>query len=196
MIIGMTGGSGAGKSFISGIFAENGFVVVDADAIAKEIMNGDVQLAESIRQIFGEEYVTPEGKVDRRSLGKLVFADREKLEILNGLTHPKILAEIEKQAALSENVVIDIPLLKGSSIEELCDLKVAVLCPREIRIKRIMQRDGIDEQTALNRLKSQLSDEEFVESTDVQIINNGKEDELKKQINEIIKRYVSDCSCE
>lgn len=196
MIIGMTGGSGAGKSFISGIFAENGFVVVDADAIAKEIMNGDVQLAESIRQIFGEEYVTPEGKVDRRSLGKLVFADREKLEILNGLTHPKILAEIEKQAALSENVVIDIPLLKGSSVEKLCDLKVAVLCPREIRIKRIMQRDGIDEQTALNRLKSQLSDEEFVESTDVQIINNGKEDELKKQINEIIKRYVSDCSCE
>jgi len=195
MIIGITGGSGAGKSFVAGFFEEKGFKKVDADAIAKNIMNEDKDLAESIRLTFGEEYVTSDGKVDRRALGRLVFADEKKREILNSMTHPKILEEIEKQAYSSDNVIIDIPLLKGSSVEKICDLKIAVLCPREIRIRRIVERDNIDKQTAINRINSQLTDEEFIESTDVQIANNGNREELIKQIENIMMRYVSDSSC-
>ncbi len=189
MIIGITGGSGAGKSLVSGIFAEKGFRIVDADAIAKSIMNTDIALAEKIKKIFGERFVDAQGRVDRRALGKLVFSDNKKRLELNRLTHPSIIEEIKREALSGGNVVIDIPLLKNSTVEEICDLKIAVISDREKRIERIMNRDGIEREVAENRIDSQPGDNEYIEITDVQVINNGNRDELVFQVNEIIKRY-------
>ena len=189
MIIGITGGSGAGKSLVSGIFAEKGFRIVDADAIAKSIMNTDIALAEKIKKNFGERFVDAQGRVDRRALGKLVFSDNKKRLELNRLTHPSIIEEIKREALLGGNVVIDIPLLKNSTVEEICDLKIAVISDREKRIERIMNRDGIEREVAENRIDSQPGDNEYIEITDVQVINNGNRDELVFQVNEIIKRY-------
>lgn len=196
MIIGITGGSGAGKSYIAAVFAENGFKIIDADAIAKDIMKNSRELKENIKKHFGDRFVLPDGLVDRRSLGQVVFADSEKRKLLNSLTHPEILAEISRQAKLYKNAVLDVPLLIGSGIESLCDVTVAVLAEKKYRIERIVKRDGITEETALNRINSQLSDEEYIKGTDLHIYNNGNEDEIRKQIIDIIKRYKeSDCTC-
>lgn len=191
MIIGITGGSGAGKSMVSKIFAEKGFSVVDADAIAKDIMNSDKILIRKIRDIFGNEFVDEEGRVDRKALGRLVFGDNKKRLLLNSITHPAIIERIKSEAFSGGNVIIDIPLLKGSGIEEICDLKIAVLADREIRIERIVKRDGIERETAEKRIASQLTDEEYIEITDVSIINNENCDELISQVNDIIKRYCN-----
>lgn len=199
MIIGITGGSGAGKSFISEIFAEKGFKIVDADAIAKNIMDTDGELVENIGKVFGKEFITVEGKVDRRALGRLVFADAKKRETLNAMTHPKIIEQIKQNALEGGNVVIDIPLLKNSSIEEICDVKIAVLCDRKTRIARIMTRDKIDRKTAENRINSQISDDEYIKFTDEQIVNNGSKVDVVCQINDIITRLkrgtAIDSSC-
>ncbi len=189
MIIAITGGSGSGKSFVSGIFAEKGFRIVDADAIAKEIMNTDKHLIEKIKITFGEEFVDSNGAVDRRALGRLVFADSEKRMLLNSITHPAIITEIKKQALSGGNTVIDIPLLKDSGVEEICDLKIAVVSDRELRLQRIMIRDGIDRETAENRISSQLTDEEYIGITDEAVVNDGNRERVICQINEILKRY-------
>ena len=186
MIIGITGGSGAGKSVVSEIFAEKGFRLVDADAIARDIMNSDKKLADKIREVFGKEYVDAGGRVDRRALGRLVFGDAEKRLMLNAITHPAIIEKIKKEAFSGGNVVIDIPLLKDSGVEEICDLKIAVLAEREMRIGRIVERDGIERETAENRIASQLTDEEYIEITDISLINNGNRDELVSRVNDII----------
>lgn len=194
MIIGITGGSGSGKSNVSDIFAENGYTVVDADKIAKDIMHSDEALKKNIEKLFGKQYLNAEGEVDRKALGKLVFADGEKRKLLNSVTHPAILQEIEKQVKCGgEKVVMDVPLLIGTDIAKLCDIIIAVLANKDIRIKRITERDGIDEETALNRIESQLSDEEFIAGSDCRIYNNGSKEDLRLAVKGFIdglERYI------
>ncbi|MDP4118024.1 MAG: dephospho-CoA kinase [Bacillota bacterium] len=191
MVIGITGGSGSGKSFVSRLFAENGFVIVDADKIAKDIMKSDESLKKDIKKFFGEEFVDKNGNVDRRALGEAVFADGDKLKLLNSLTHPRICKEIEKQIEEGgRRVIFDVPLLIGSDLTNLCDLVISVMADKDLRIKRIMQRDKVNLETAVNRVLSQLSDEEYIKGSDEQIYNNGNEDEVIKRVNELIKRYV------
>ena len=188
MIVGITGGSGSGKSKVSSLFAENGYTVVDADIIAKNIMKSDKKLKDKIKTVFGEEYVDLNGEVDRKALGKLVFADKEKRELLNSVTHPSIYEEIVRQVKSGgEKVALDVPLLIGSPLIKLCDITVAVLADTEKRIARITERDGIDKITAENRIKSQLSDDEYIKGTDCLIYNNGTAEELSVSVKNLIR---------
>lgn len=189
MVIGITGGSGSGKSVISGIFSEYGFVVIDADKIAKQIMAEDENLKKEISDAFGSEFILENGSVDRKKLGKYIFANPEKIETLNRLTHPKIIEKIIQESKLSgEKAVIDVPLLFDSPLEKVCDVIIGVIADNEIRVKRIAKRDGIDDITAKNRIAAQLSNGEIAKRSDYVIKNNGKIDDLREEVKLIIER--------
>lgn len=188
MIVGITGGSGSGKSKVSALFAENGYTLVDADKIAKDIMKNDEKLKKNIKELFGKKYILPNGEVDRKALGQLVFTDKSKRELLNSVTHPAIYEEIVRQVKNGgEKVVLDVPLLIGSPLYELCDITVAVLADKAKRISRITERDGLDEKAAENRINSQMSDEEYINGTDCRIYNNGSAEELKISVIDFIR---------
>ena len=193
MIIGITGGSGTGKSYVASIFSELGFNVIDADAVAKEVMLYDEGLKSKIREYFGEEYFSEDGLVLRRKLGERVFKNKKELKLLSSWTHPEINKRIIKSAEdfklKKKNAVLDVPLLIGSPIMDVCDITVSVLADDNIRVKRIMKRDNIDEMTAVNRIKSQLTNEEYANNTDFVIYNNGEN--IKNQVLEILNKY--DC---
>ncbi len=190
MVIGITGGSGAGKSFVSGVFKKEGFIVVDADKIAREIMTQSSTLKTEIEKYFGKEYIAEDGQVDRRKLGAKVFAEKESRILLESLTHPKIYEEMNRQIKEGgDRVVLDVPLLIGGPVTELCDIIVSVIADREKRLQRIMMRDGISRQVAEDRINSQLTDEQYIEGSHEQIYNNGNADVLEKQVYDIIKRY-------
>ncbi|MBQ3053529.1 MAG: dephospho-CoA kinase [Clostridia bacterium] len=190
MIFGITGGTGSGKSFVTGIFEELGFTVIDADRIAKDIMAKDKILINEIAETFGGEYIDENGQVNRKALGTLVFSNREKREVLNNLTHPKIYQEIIRQAKSGgDKVVMDIPLLLGSPLEKLCDVIIATICKKNLRIERIMERDNIDIETAVNRINAQLTDEQYIQGSHFQIYTDGSSECVKKQIEDIVKRY-------
>ena len=193
MIIGITGGSGTGKSYVAEIFAEYGFHIIDADAVAKEVMLYDEGLKSRIKEYFGEEYFDEEGFVLRRKLGERVFKNKNELELLSSWTHPEInkiiiekANELKKQ---NKNAILDIPLLIGSPIMEVCDITISVMADDNLRIKRITNRDNIDDITARNRIKSQLTNEEYAKHTDFAIYNNGEN--IKNQVLEILNKY--DC---
>lgn len=174
MVIGVTGGSGSGKSYIAKKFIPYGFEIIDADRIAKEIMMTDNELKSKIIKIFGISLLV-DGQIDRKALGKIVFADSKKLERLNSLTHPAIISKIKKEVKLYDKCVIDAPLLFEAGLHRICDYTVAVFADDEVRIKRIIDRDNIDAETAINRIASQMSNMEYIDKTDYCVKNNGNE---------------------
>ncbi len=186
MVIGITGGSGSGKSYIAQKFVAYNFNIVDADKIAKDIMKTDSSLKEKIAETFGSSLIV-DGEVDRKALGKIVFADENKLKTLNKLTHPAILNEIKKQIREHDKVILDAPLLLEAGLDKYCDYTVSVIADTDVRIQRMMDRDGIDYDTAMNRIKRQLSDDEYLDNTDYCILNNGK-----TYVNAMVKTIVED----
>ena len=180
-VIWLMGGSGSGKTAASRIFADLGFNIIDADKISREILEKGKAAYLEVCEAFGTDYLTADGKIDRRKLGKDVFSDKDKLEVLNKITHKYIRQEINRQIEESKNsVLIDAALLPYSFCE--CDKVVYVTAPDEIRAERIIHRDGIAEQTALDRIASQPTDAEYSEASDVRFVNTGSLSELKEKI--------------
>jgi dephospho-CoA kinase len=187
MIVGITGGIGAGKSYVSAIFAERGFTVIDADEVCRGIYHGEC-LGE-VLDTFGEGVLTEDGNLDRKALGAIVFNDRAELDTLNGIAHRYIDAEIKAmiKSAETPNVLIDAPQLFEAGVDKECDAVIYVYAPKEERIARVMARDGLSRSDVENRMKMQ-HDDEFFRSRCAFIINNGDGEDVAKQVNEIIKR--------
>ncbi len=175
-IIGITGGSGAGKSHISEKLRELGFFVVDADAVAHESINGKACMEELARE-FGSG-VVKDGRIDRKKLGKAVFGSPEKLKRLNCITHKYILSDIEDKirAQKDKTVFVDGAVLIESGME--CDITIGVVADKNIRVNRIMQRDGITEEEAKRRISAQQKDSFYYENCDFVITNNGGEPDI------------------
>ena len=175
-IIGITGGSGAGKSHISEALRKRGFFVVDADAVAHESINNKDCLAE-LEKEFGKG-VLKDGEIDRKMLGKAVFGNREKLARLNKITHKYILSDISDKINESgaETAFVDGAVLIESGMK--CDAMIGVVADRDIRKARIMKRDGITGEEAEKRLSSQQKDSFYYENCDLVIINNGGETDI------------------
>ena len=181
MIIGITGGSGSGKSTVSALFREHGWFVIDADEVAHAVMGkGSACLAE-VCEAFGQDVLQKDGELDRKKLGAIVFADSKKRKRLNKITLHYIVQAIKEQLCGKKNAVIDAPLLFESGLNLLCDETIFVSCPKQIRIKRIMERDGIGEAYAKARISSQKSDEELRALCDREVINDGQTN-LEKQL--------------
>lgn len=162
MVIGLTGPTGAGKSTVAAAWEKAGCAVVDADKIAREAVLRPACVAE-LKAEFGGDIADEKGNLDRRLLAKRAFASPQKTERLNAITHPVITEEVIKRISLLQQsgakaIILDAPLLFESGADRLCNTSVAVTAPVEIRRNRIMARDSIPAELAMQRIGAQQED--------------------------------------
>ena len=178
LVIGLTGPSGAGKGEVSRLFAAHGVPVIDADKVYHNLLIPPSACLYELVYHFGPQILSPDKTLNRRALGEIVFSDDALLAKLNEITHRYVMAEIRKkmnELRLDEvrAAVLDAPQLFEAGANKDCNIIVSVLADREVRIERILQRDGIDRATALRRIDAQKSDEFFRKHSDYVIENNG-----------------------
>ena len=182
-VVGITGGSGCGKSYVSAELAKRGASVIDCDKIAREVMEpGEPCLSEAV-EFFGKE-ILENGHLNRKKLAEIVFSDAEKLAVLNRISHKYILQSIYERIEQSdaEIVVVDGAVLIESGVR--CDMMIGVLADREIREKRITERDNLTEEEAKHRISAQKPDKFYLENCDFIVYNNIgiNTDELMERI--------------
>ena len=175
-VIGITGPTGAGKTTLLQEVERLGGGVIDCDAVYHELLKRDITLQDRLEQAFGP-LRDEAGAIDRKKLGAVVFRDPEKLEILNAIAWEAVVARTralveEYRAQGSALVAIDAIALLESPLRELCQLTVAVLAPIEVRVRRIMAREGISQDYAWARVKAQKPDRYFVENCDHVLVND------------------------
>ena len=179
--LGLTGQSGAGKSYICKKLKERGFNIIDCDEVVKNIYDTDEALVKSLCAQFGD--IMTDGKVDRKKLGNIVFNDKSKLERLNELVHPAV---IDRCVSLSTLLsVLDAPQLFEAGAQDKCFKTIAVLADEKTRLKRIIKRDNISEKAAKSRLSSQFSEDYFKANCDFVIYNNDGND-IDREIDDIL----------
>lgn len=188
----LTGGIATGKSSVAEMFKQDGFVVIDADRVAHNML--DIH-QDKIAELFGTEYVK-DGAVDRKALGSLIFSNQKEKLCLEGLLHPLIFEEIEKQASeqdrLQKPYLIDIPLFfesKRYSIEN----SIVVYTPRNKQLERLMERDGSTKEEAEKRIDSQLDIEEKKQLA-TYIIDNSEDLKHLQQEYDRVKKEILDSS--
>ena len=193
-IIGLTGGSGAGKSTVCNEFMKYNAAVLDADKSYFELCESCTPMLNKLQSVFIDAFNT-DGTLNRKKLGEIVFNDKEKLDTLNAITHPYILQTatdffINADKSGIDLCVYDAPLLFEAGADALCDINIAVLADKDIRIKRIMSRDGISREYASKRIASQHSDEWYREHCDFCIVNNGNIEALHQQVSSIVQTII------
>lgn len=173
--VGITGGIGSGKTALTDWLSTQSIVIVDADLAARVVVEpGQPALAEIAAQ-FGQEYLLPDGQLDRAALRKLVFADDAKRQTLESITHPRIRDELTRQmaAAQSPYVVLSSPLLLESGQSEMVDLSVVVDVPEAMQIERTMARDQNDRALVEQIMAAQLDRATRISRADIVIDNSG-----------------------
>ncbi len=192
IVLGLTGGSGCGKSVAADYLKSRGAFVIDADKIARKIMNPGEAAYRQVVACF-KDITLPGGAIDRKKLGALVFSDEKELKKLNTITHSVIIREIETALAETDEpfVVIDAPLLFECGLERLCTASLSILASTKDRIRRIAARDGISEEIAVNRIHSQNNDQYYRSRSEFVIENNGSFTELYNSIDLILKELLS-----
>lgn len=191
MIIGLCGGSGSGKGEACSAFLELGIPSIDTDRVYHELTSAMSDCLIEIKDAFGESVIS-NGALDRRELSRIVFAEgaEDKRILLNTIAHKHILSATRDIAAELfkkgyAHVIIDAPLLFESGFDKECDLIIGVIADREIRISRIMRRDGIDYDSALRRINAQLSDSELKKKCNYIIENNRDIAALRLTVSKI-----------
>lgn len=197
-VIGLTGGTGSGKSTVSAYLREKGFCIIDADEISRELTAKGGEALGPIRERFGTEVFFEDGSLDRKKLGSIVFNDNQKLKILEEITTDiiirKTLETVErlKSEGRQNVVVLDAPLLFECGMKDCTDENWLVTCEREKRIQRLMSRDGLERQSILDRMANQLSDEEKLLLADYVIDNSTNLTDLYSQIDRLIERVKNE----
>lgn len=188
MLIGITGSSGSGKSTVSEEFVKCGIPVIDADLVSREVVAPGKPALLKIAEVFGSEYISSEGTLCRKELGRLVFSDREALARLNTLLMPYIDAEMRRKIAECDATIValDAPLLIEYGMDKQCDFVIAVVAEEEKRNQRLQKRDFLSEQEIGNRILSQNKDKFYLEKADYIVYNNSTRENLVRQIRKII----------
>ena len=175
MILGITGGTGCGKTTLLENIEKLGGLILDCDSIYHDLLKTDKQMLCAIEQRFPG--TVENGQLQRKKLGAIVFGDSQALQDLNAITHgavkKEVLRRLESQPKLA---AIDAIALFEGGLAELCDVTVAVTAPEETRIRRLMQRDGISEEYARNRIAAQHSEGWFRERCDYILVNDKEKD--------------------
>lgn len=187
--IGLTGGVGSGKSTVARMLAERGAVLVDADEIARAIVEPGQPAFEDIRQAFGEKMIREDGSLDRRALASVVFADTIQRTKLDGITLPRIArtaAERMEAAGPGNAAIYDVPLLTEGGMADLFDAVLVVTAPTELRLERLEAR-GMSRADALARMENQASDEQRLAIADLVIVNDGGLAELDARVREVAR---------
>ncbi len=191
-VIGITGGSGCGKSLVSSFFAEQGTLVIDADKIAREVVEpGQPALAE-LTEAFGSGILLSDGTLNRKRLGDIVFSNSGKLHILNCITHKYIKKEIENRVECAGQAltVIDAPLLFETGLDRLCDVTIAVLSAWETRVRRIMERDALTKEQAEKRIAAQPEDAFYSARADYVLSNLGDTEQVRLESLALLNKIL------
>jgi dephospho-CoA kinase len=191
MNIGLTGGIATGKSTASSLLVQKGALLIDADAIAREVMLPGQPVLAAVTNFFGQAILQEDGTLDRKKLGNIVFNDKEALKVLNSISHPEIrkqmkerMNELEKQNP-NTLIVIDIPLLIESGLQSMFEQVLLVYVPRDIQKQRLMLRDSLSSEQAEARLLTQMDIEEKKFLADVVIDNSHSLEQTEQQLNEL-----------
>ncbi|WP_188194999.1 dephospho-CoA kinase [Nonomuraea sp. SYSU D8015] len=186
--IGLTGGIGSGKSEVSKRLAARGAVVIDADKIAREVVEPGTAGLARVVAAFGDEVLHPDGSLNREKLGSLVFADSEKLGSLNAIVHPLVgerVAQLQAEAADDAIVVYDVPLLAENKLAPMYDVVIVVDAADEVRIRRLAAHRGMAEADAKARIAAQASREDRLAVADIVIPNEGSLEELDARVSDV-----------
>ncbi|MFE7464420.1 dephospho-CoA kinase [Streptomyces sp. NPDC057499] len=186
--VGLTGGIGAGKSEVSRLLVGYGAVLVDADRIAREVVEPGTPGLAAVVAEFGEDVLADDGTLDRPKLGSIVFADADRLAALNALVHPLVgarSAELERAAGPDAIVVHDVPLLTENGLAPLYDLVVVVDARPETQLDRLVRLRGMTEPEARARMAAQATREQRRAVADLIIDNDGSTAELESQVREV-----------
>ena len=189
-VIGITGGIASGKSFVSSVIKKTGYPVIDADLISKELSQKGGAVYHAIIKTFGESYLDNNKEIDRQKLGSLIFNDKQAKGLLNSISHPLIVEEMERQiaSAKSDLVFVDVPLLYESGLESMFDKIICVYLPRRIQIERLMNRDNISYEYAVKKIESQSSLEQKKMKADFVINSSNSFDYVESNVIELIKK--------
>lgn len=184
-ILGVTGGIATGKSTVVDVFLKAGVPIVDGDLIAREIVEPGQPALKALVAAFGEEILT-EDRLNRKKLGEIVFNDPAKRQLLDrlldGYLRGAITDQIKEAAKTAPLVVADIPLLYEADYQQYMDQVAVVYIPKELQLTRLMQRDHLTKEAALQRMKSQLSIEEKRQKADFLFDNQGTREETRQQV--------------
>ncbi|MCZ0754878.1 dephospho-CoA kinase [Anoxybacillus sp. J5B_2022] len=194
LTIGLTGGISSGKSTVAHMLKELNIPVIDADIIAREVVNVGEEAYVRIVETFGNDILEANGEIDRAKLGAIVFHDEEKRKQLNAIVHPavrkKMLAEREAYIRRGEPVVVlDIPLLFESKLTHFVDKIIVVYVDEATQLERLMKRNGFSQEEALARIRSQMPLSEKKAHADAVIDNNGTVDKTREQLLYILNKW-------
>lgn len=197
--IGLTGGISSGKSSVSRLFKQHNIALIDADQIARDLFAPNAPLLISLKNKFGNDIFFPNGELDRKKLGKIVFNSKEDLAWLNHLTHPKVSENIKQQLALAKSpyVVLDIPLLIDKSgqvpahLTSFIDRILVVDITEENQINRLCARDNLSKPDAQSIISNQSTREQKLALADDIIDNNGDFNKLETQVEQLHNYYLT-----
>ena len=193
ILIGLTGGIGAGKTTVSDYLKGKGYTVLDADLVAREIVEPGTETLLTLAETFGKDIINPDGSLNRGRLADIVFSDSNKKKLLDRIMHGKvikILLDRAKTMSDQQLVFVDVPLLFESGMDQYMDQVWLVDADDEVRILRVMDRDGSSREEVLNRIRYQLGRDEKIEKAHVILDNSGVKGSLYKQIDKILNILI------
>ncbi|MFJ7333877.1 dephospho-CoA kinase [Streptomyces sp. NPDC101110] len=191
--VGLTGGIGAGKSEVSRLLVACGAVLIDADRIARDVVAPGTPGLASVVEAFGEEILAADGSLDRARLGAIVFADADRLAVLNSIVHPLVGArsrELEEAAAEDAVVIHDVPLLTENGLAPLYDLVIVVDAAPETQLDRLVRLRGMTEEDARARMAAQATREQRREIADIVIDNDVPLETLEQRVKDVWAELV------
>lgn len=193
MIVGLTGGIGSGKTAAMHIFEGFGIGCVDADVVAREVVEPGTPALQAIAERFGREILTADGRLDRASLRQRIFSSEEDKRWLESLLHPLIRDEMQRQlqSISSPYSVLVAPLLFENDLDRQCDTSVLIDVPEDIQIERVVHRDGVDREQAEAIIRQQMSRTEKLKRADHIVSNTGPLKDLEKQLLALHKEFMA-----
>ncbi len=199
LIIGLTGGIVSGKSTVARMFKDLGAKIVDADKLGHKVILPQGAAWKRIIEIFGKDILQKDQTINRKKLGKIVFANQNLLKKLNKITHPEIIKLIKKEISLAKDnskeekkiLIIDAALIYETKIDRLMDKIIVVYLDEEEQLKRLIKRNNLSEKEALQKIKSQIPLKEKIEIADYVIDNSNSLDKTKEQVETIWQEIVS-----
>lgn len=191
MILGLTGGIATGKSIVTGMLRERGIPVIDADQIAREVVEPGKPAYEAIVRHFGKDILLEDGQIDRKGLGEIVFSDESERQKLNAIVHPEVRRVMREEAEAAEAngadiVFMDIPLLFESKLQHMVEKIVVVYAPGDMQLARMMERDELEEEQAQKRLRAQFPIDQKKLEADFLIDNSFSREETERQVEALL----------
>jgi dephospho-CoA kinase len=194
-VLGLTGGIGSGKSMVASMFAQLGADVIDADRLARDVVEPGQPALQEIASTFGRDILLPDGRLDRGKLGRIIFADPVARGTLNAITHPRIRERMDAEIAARQSgpgvLIVDIPLLFENERTDRVETVIVVWVDTETQLRRLVERDELSEHDARQRIAAQIPLDEKRARADVVIDNSGSRENTRRQVDAIYRRYAS-----